>query len=109
MNNFRPSLVDSKNVLPSLFHIKLCTVKLILKALQVGGAAFQEIQRRFPKLSEAKSIAGVCVEPETKRVLESGRVEAGMNNVEHAAWYAIRKVISEGSLAIIKVQTVDIW
>ena len=59
-------------------------MKLILKALDVEGSAFKQIQSRFPKLSNAKFRAGVCVEPE----------EAAMKNVECDAWYATCNVVT---------------
>lgn len=54
-------------VMPPL-HTNLGLVKRFVKQLNLEGAALKQIQKPFPRLSEAKIKAGVFVGPHVKRL-----------------------------------------
>ena len=79
-------LVDAAKILMPPLHIKLGLIKQFVKQLNTEGEAFKYIQELFPKLSEAKIKAGVFVEPEVKRVIDSVDFPEMLSEVERTAW-----------------------
>lgn len=62
-----PLVEPTKVVMPPL-HTNLGLVKQFVKQLNLEGAALKQIQKPFPRLSEAKIKAGVFVGPHVKRL-----------------------------------------
>ena len=61
-------------------------MKQIVTALDKEKSGFKFLQGFFPKLSEAKVIAGVFVGPQIKKVLESKEFPKNLTRVQEAAW-----------------------
>ena len=92
LNVVRQPLVEPAKVLLPPLHIKLGLVKQFMKALDHGGAAFQEIRLLFPKLSETKVKGGIFTGPQVRKMLNSAQLENAMSDTEREAWRAFRDI-----------------
>ena len=84
-NVIREPLVSREKVLLPPLHIKLGTVKQLVKALDFEEEVFREIRSMFPKLSDAKIKGRVFVGPKISTMLKSDILEAKMNETKKEA------------------------
>lgn len=64
-NILKSNLVDPKNILMSLLHIKLGLMKQFVIALNKNGNYFQHLCKKFPQLSER----GYFYSPTNKNIM----------------------------------------
>ena len=86
-------LVDRKNNILPLLHIKLGIMKLFIKALDRDGDCFQYICLTFPRVSDVKKKAGIFDGPQIRTLLKDKHFMARMTAVEARAGVAFTTVI----------------
>ncbi|XP_061412427.1 uncharacterized protein LOC133345546 isoform X2 [Lethenteron reissneri] len=86
-------LVDPRKVLMPPLHIKLGLMKQFVRAVDKESAAFKYLQDFFPKLSEAKVLAGVFVGPQIKKILECNKFPKKLTSKEKVAWDSFVAVV----------------
>ena len=85
-----------KIILPDL-HIKLGIIKQFVKALDHDKPAFQYLQTKFPKISDAKIKEGILVGPQIRELMLDETFSGTMDQYELEAWDAFKRV-SQGFL-----------
>jgi hypothetical protein len=68
--------------------------KNFFKALDTDGKAFKYLEKKFPKVSEAKLREGVLVGPQIRQLTEDEGFERSMRRIERDAWNAFKDVCS---------------
>src|SRR5215469_12079031 len=86
-------LVEPLKVLMPPLHIKLGLMKQFVTALDKDSPAFTYLQNICPKLSEAKIKAGIFVDPQIKKVMESVEFPQLLTEKEKAAWRSFLEVV----------------
>lgn len=79
-------LVNPQNTLLPILHIKLGLFKNFVKAMGKDGEALAFIEKKFPKVSEAKVKAGVFDGPQIKELIKDDKLDENMNESEKKAW-----------------------
>ena len=93
-NVINEPLVDQKNIILPLLHIKLGIMKLFIKALDRDGDCFQYIIcLTFPRVSDVKKKAGIFDGPQIRTLLKDKHFMARMTAVKARAWLAFTTVI----------------
>ena len=87
-------LVDPQNILLLPLHSKLGLMKNYIKALDKDGPTFRFLQKKFPRISEAKLQAGVFDGPQIRELTKEESFTGHMSAVEKRAWTAFRVVTS---------------
>ena len=81
---YLPLVQPGKLLMPPL-HIELGLIKLFVNRLDPTGEAFLFIQNLFPKLSVAKVKAGVFIDPQVRRVIDSDTFPTKLTRIEKKA------------------------
>ena len=85
---------DSLILASSPLHIKVGLAKKLVKALDSLSPAFQYKCSMFPKLLDAKLIAGVFTGPQICCLLQPEDLETTMSILEKDTWQAIGHVVN---------------
>lgn len=69
-------------MLKSPLHIKLGLFKQFVQVLNHESEAFKYLKRFFPKFSEAKTVAGIFVRSQIKKIMECDIFQQLLSNEE---------------------------
>lgn len=87
-----PPLVDPLKIYLPPLHIKLGLMKNFVKAMNKSGDGFQYLQKKFPRISDAKIKEGIFVGPQIRELFNDEQFEENLNLVELRAWDAFKDV-----------------
>ena len=90
---FQP-LVNPKLVYLPPLHIKLGLMKNFVKAMDKSGPGFLYINKKFPRISEAKIKKGIFVSPQIRELSKDHDFDESLNNIEKPAWTSFKKVVT---------------
>jgi hypothetical protein len=71
--------------LPPL-HIKLGLIKNSVNAMDRDVQGFLYLQRKFPRISDAKMEEGIFIGPQFRELMKDQDFERSLNESEKAAW-----------------------
>ena len=91
-NVIHEPLVDKEKIILPNLHIKLGIIKQFVKALDHDKPAFQYLQTKFPKISDAKIKEGILVGPQIRELMLDETFSGTMDQYELAAWDAFKQV-----------------
>ena len=91
-NVIHEPLVDKEKIILPNLHIKLGIIKQFVKALDHDKPAFQYLQTKFPKISDAKIKEGILVGPQIRELMLDETFSGTMDQYELAAWDAFKRV-----------------
>ena len=91
-NVMNEPLVDRKNIILPLLHIKLGIMKQFIKALDHNGDCFHCICSILPRFSDEKKKAGIFDGPQIRTLLKDKHFNI-MTAVEARAWVAFTNVV----------------
>ena len=77
----QPLVYRRKTILPPL-HIKLGLMKNFVKALQKNGKAVIFLKKKFPRVSEAKILAGISNEPQIRELMKDPNFDKSLKPKE---------------------------
>jgi hypothetical protein len=86
-------LVDHKKVYLPPLHIKLGLMQNFVKAMDCDGQGFLYLQRKFPRISNAKIKEGIFIGPQIAELMKDQDFERSLNESEKAAWRSFQKVV----------------
>jgi hypothetical protein len=86
-------LVDPKKVYLPPLHIKLGLMKNFVKGMDRDGQGFLYLQKKFPRISDAKIKEGIFIGPQIRELMEGQDFEGSLNESEKAAWRSFQKVV----------------
>ena len=90
---YQPLVNPRKILLPPL-HIKLELMKNFVKAMDPTSDGFQYLQRKFPRISEAKLKEGIFVGPQIRQLMLDSNFDESLNVKELEAWKAFKSVVN---------------
>jgi hypothetical protein len=68
-------------------------MKNVVKAMNRDGQGFLYLQRKFPRISDAKIKAGILIGPQIRELMKDQDFERSLNESEKAAWRSFQKVV----------------
>jgi len=74
-------------------YLKLGLVKNVVKAMNQEEAAFTYLQKKFPRLSEAKLKEGVFTGPQIRDIIKDEYFDKLLQGDEKAAWESFKFVV----------------
>ncbi|XP_070613747.1 uncharacterized protein [Erythrolamprus reginae] len=92
-NILHQPLVDRKNIIFSLLHMKLGLMKQFVKALPIEGDCFKYLISAFPSLSFEKIKAGVFDEPQIGQLVKDEHFIGTMSEIQKNAWLAFQNIL----------------
>ena len=88
----QPLVQTSKILLPSM-HLKLGLMKIFVKVMKQGEAAFTYLWEKFPRLSEAKLKEGIFIVPQIRGLIKDEYFDKLLQSDEKAAWESLKFVV----------------
>jgi hypothetical protein len=89
---FQP-LVDRRKIILPPLHIKLGLMKNFVKALEKNGKAVLFLKKKFPRVSEAKLLAGIFDGPQIRELMKDSTFDRSLSRKEKSAWTALKSVV----------------
>ena len=86
-----PFVPQNKIILPHLL-IKSGLFKQFVKSFRKDSAAFEFLNKFFPKMSDAKIKEGVFVGPQIRKLILNDMFDKTLNETELAAWKSFKQV-----------------
>ena len=86
-------LVDRRKIILPPLHIKLGLMKNFVKALQKNGKAVIFLKKKFPRVSEAKILAGIFDGPQIRELMKDPNFDKSLTPKEKRAWTALKSII----------------
>jgi hypothetical protein len=86
-------LVDHKKVYLPPLHIKLGLMKIFFKAVDRDGQVFLYLQRKFPRIRDAKIEEGIFIGPQIRELMKDQDFEGSLNESQKAAWRSFKNAV----------------
>ena len=68
-------------------------MKNFVKAMDCDGQGFFYLQRKFPKISDAKIKEEIFIGPQIRELMKDQDIERSLNESEKAVWRSFQKVV----------------
>jgi len=88
------ALVNPQKILLPPLHIKLGLMKNFVKALNKEGRAFAFLNKKFPRVSEAKLKAGIFDGPQIRELMKDPKFDESMESNERNAWLSFKSIVT---------------
>uniref|UniRef100_UPI00358FB395 uncharacterized protein n=1 Tax=Myxine glutinosa TaxID=7769 RepID=UPI00358FB395 len=88
------ALVTPQKILLPPLHIKLGLMKNFVKALNKEGRAFAFLNKKFPRVSEAKLKAGIFDGPQIRELMKDPKFDESMESNERNAWLSFKSIVT---------------
>uniref|UniRef100_UPI00358FD4EB uncharacterized protein n=1 Tax=Myxine glutinosa TaxID=7769 RepID=UPI00358FD4EB len=88
------ALVNPQKILLPPLHIKLGLMKNFVKTLNKEGRAFAFLNKKFPRVSEAKLKAGIFDGPQIRELMKDPKFDESMESNERNAWLSFKSIVT---------------
>ncbi|UYV64915.1 hypothetical protein LAZ67_3002413 [Cordylochernes scorpioides] len=96
-------LIDSENIYLPPLHIELGLMKNFVKAMDRNASGFTYLKQKCSSINVVKIEEVIFVGPQIRELLQDGKFQNSLNEVEAAAWNYFRNVCNN-FLGIVKVE-----